>query len=98
MTLSRAGFLTLAPGRCLGAQLLSHVRHLAVLWTVARQAPLLMGFPRQEYRSRLPFPSPGDLPDPGIEPTSLQSGALAVRLFTTSATGKQYLLKLNMLF
>ena len=42
----------------------------ATPWTVARQAPLLMGFPRQEYRSRLPFPSPGDLPDPGIEPAS----------------------------
>ena len=39
-------------------------------WTVARQAPLSMGFPRQEYWNRLPFPSPGDLPDPGIEPTS----------------------------
>jgi len=37
------------------------------LWTVARQAPLSMGFPRQEYWSRLPFPSPGDLPNAGIE-------------------------------
>ena len=37
------------------------------LWTVARQAPLSMGFPSQEYWSRLPFPSPEDLPDPGIE-------------------------------
>ena len=40
------------------------------LWTVAHQAPLSMEFPRQEYRSGLPFPSPGDLPDTGIEPTS----------------------------
>ena len=39
-------------------------------WTVAHQAPLSMGFPRQEYWSGLPFPSPGDLPDSGIEPTS----------------------------
>ena len=39
--------------------------------TVACQAPLSMGFPRQEYWSGLPFPSPGDLPDPGIKPTSL---------------------------
>ena len=39
-------------------------------WTVARQAPLSMGFPRQKYWSELPFPSPGDLPHPGIEPTS----------------------------
>ena len=39
-------------------------------WTVARQAPLSMGFSRQEYGSGLPFPSPGDLPDPGIEARS----------------------------
>ena len=46
--------------------------------TVAHQAPLSMGFSRQEYWSRLPFPSPGDLPDPGIEPrsTTLQADAL----------------------
>ena len=41
-----------------------------ILWTVAYKAPLSMGFSRQEYRSGLPFPSPGDLPDPGIEPMS----------------------------
>ena len=40
----------------------------ATPWTVARQAPLSMGFSRQEYWSGLPFPSPGDLPDPGIKP------------------------------
>ena len=45
-----------------------------------------MGFPRQEYWSGLPLPSPGNLPEPGIEPTSLVSLALAGRLFTTSAT------------
>ena len=47
-------------------------------WTVAPQAPLSMGFPRQEYWSGLPFPSPGDLPDPGIEPGSpaLQADSL----------------------
>ena len=42
----------------------------ATPWTVARQAPLSMGFSRQEYWSELPFPSQGDLPDPGIKPTS----------------------------
>ena len=61
----------------------------------AHQAPLSMGFPRQEYWSGFPFPSPGDLPDPGIKPTYLESAALAVRLFTTSATwealGHEYL-------
>ena len=46
-------------------------------WTVARQAPLFMGFSRQEYWSGLPFPPLGNLPDPGIEPTSLVSPALA---------------------
>ena len=45
--------------------------------TIAPQAPLSMGFPRQENRSGLPFPSPGDLPDPGVEPASLVSSALA---------------------
>ena len=43
---------------------------LATPWTVAHQAPLSMGFSRQEYWNGLPFPSPGDLPDPGIEPGS----------------------------
>ena len=41
---------------------------LLTLWTVAHQAPLSVGFSRQEYRSGLPFPSPGGLPDPGIKP------------------------------
>ena len=47
-------------------------------WTVAREAPLFLGFSRQEYWSELPFPSQGDLPDPGIEPRSpvLQADAL----------------------
>ena len=50
---------------------LSRVRLLVTLWTVAYQAPQSMKFSRQEYWSGLPFPSPGDLPDPGIEPSSL---------------------------
>ena len=49
---------------------LSRVQLFATLWTVAHQAPPSMGFSRQEYWSELPFPSPGDLPDPGIEPRS----------------------------
>ena len=53
-------------------------------WTVARQAPLSMRFSRQEYWSGLPFPSLGNLANPGLEPTSLKSPALAGRLFTTS--------------
>ena len=50
---------------------LSHIRLFATLWTVAYQAPLPMGFSRQEYWCGLPFPSPGDLPDPGMESWSL---------------------------
>ena len=49
----------------------SCVELCTILWTVDRQAPLSMGFSRQEYWSVLPFPSPGDLPDLGIEPVSL---------------------------
>ena len=67
---------------------LSHVWHFATPWTVAHQAPLSMGFSRQEYWSGLPFPSPGDLPIPGIEPSSLTSPALAGVFFTTEPLGK----------
>ena len=51
-------------------KLLSHVRLFATPWTVAHQAPLSMGFSRQEYWSELPFLPPGDLPNPGMEPMS----------------------------
>ena len=51
----------------------SRVQLFATLWTIAQQAPLSMGFSRQEHRSGLPFPPPGDLPDPGIKPVSLTS-------------------------
>ena len=54
------------------------------LQTIVYQAPLSMGFSRQESWSGLPYPSPGDLSDPGIEPVSLTSPALAGRFFTTS--------------
>ena len=55
---------------------------LVTPWTIARQAPLSMGFSRQEYWSGLPFPSPKDLPDPGIEPRSpaLQADSLLTEL------------------
>ena len=61
----------------------SHVQLCATLWTVALQSLLSMEFSRQEYWSGLAFPTPGDLPDPGIEPASLVSPALAGRFFTT---------------
>ena len=63
----------------------SRVQFFAALWTVAYQAPLSMGFSRQEYWSGLSCPPPGGLPDPGIKPMSLMSLALADGFFTISA-------------
>ena len=60
----------------------SHVRHFATPWSIARQAPLSMGFSRQESWSGLPCPFPGDLPNPGNEPVSLKSPVLAGGFFT----------------
>ena len=78
---------------------LSCVRLFVTPWTVAHQALLSVGFLMLEYWSRLPFPPPGDLPDPGIEPPSLKSPALSGGFFTASATweaspflGRNYLL------
>ena len=64
----------------------SRVQLFSTLWAVARQAPLSIGFSRQEYWSGMLFLPPGDLPDPGIKPTSLMSPALAGGFFITSAT------------
>ena len=65
------------------ACVLSHVRLFATPWTTAQQAPLSIGFPRQEYWSGLPFSTPGDLPDPGIKPVSPVSFAPAGKFFIT---------------
>ena len=64
---------------------LSRVRLFATQWTVAYQAPLSMGFSGQEYWSGLPFPSPGGLPDPGIEP---RSPSLEADTLTSEPPGK----------
>ena len=64
----------------------SHVRLFVTLWTVACQAPLSMGFSRQEYWNELPCPPPGEIPDPGTKSISLVSPALGRKFFTTSAT------------
>ena len=67
----------------------SHVRLFVTRWAVARQAPLSMGIPQQEYWSRLPCPPPGRLPDLGIKPTSPVSPALhAGEFFTCWAIGE----------
>ena len=75
----------------LEVKLLSRVQLCATPWTVAYQALPSMGFSRREYWSRLPFPSSGDLPDPGIEPRSptFQADAL-----TSEPPGKPYPLQL----
>ena len=73
---------------CMHAQTISHVPHSASPRTVAHQAPLSMGLSRWEYQSRLPFPFPGDLPIPGIKPSSPVSSALVGRFFTTEPPGK----------
>ena len=71
-------------GICVCAQSLSRVQLFATSWTVAHQATLSMEFSKQEYWNGLPFPSPGDLPDPGIEPASF---SLAGGFFPTEPPG-----------
>ena len=68
---------------------------LATPWIVAHQAPLFMKFPRLKYSNELPFPSPGDIPNPGIEPVS----CIACGFFTTETPGKLslYIMKLKSL-
>ena len=69
--------------------MLTHFKHVLlseILWTVAFKAPLSMEFSGQDYRSDLPRPPPGDLPDPGIKSTSLMSLALGGMFFTISTT------------
>ena len=65
---------------------LSSVGLFVAPWAITLQVPLSVGFPRQEYWSGLPFPSPGDLPNSGIKPASLVSPALAGGFFTISTT------------
>ena len=65
---------------------------LSTLWTVVHQAPLSVGFSRQEYWSELPCLPPGDLPNPEIKPASLMSPALADSIFTTRITWEAQLM------
>ena len=66
----------------------SHVQLYVTLWAVTHQALLSMGFSKQEYWCGLPCPPPGDLLDPGTEPTSLMLPTLAGRFFTINATSE----------
>ena len=78
--------------------MLSCVRLFATPWTVACQASLSMGLSRQEYWSGLLFPSPGDLTNPGMEPTPPTSPALAGKLFTTESPGKPKIMVMDTQF
>ena len=72
----------------------SHVQLFETLWAVALQAPLFMDF-QARILSGLPFPTPGDLPDAGIKPTSPESPALVGRFFTTEPPGKTRIPKMS---
>ena len=77
--------------------LLSHFCHVCLFktpWTVARQASQSVGFSRQEYWSGFPCPPPGDLPNPGIKPSSPVAPELAGRFFTTSTVWEAHILYL----
>ena len=100
LKISEVPFMNLLTGSCrstgpaasafrIGAWacVLGRIRLFVTSWTVACQAPLSMGFRRQDYSSRLLFPLPKDLPDPGTEPTS---PALAGGFFTTEPPGKPF--------
>ena len=81
-------FLSFVHPPMLDCAVLSHfsrIRLFVTLWTVARQAPLSIGFSRQEYWSGLPCPFPGDLLHPGIEFANFTSPALVGEFFTASA-------------
>ena len=73
---------------CVVHDMLSRVRLFLTPWTVARQAPLSMGFFRQEYWSGLPCPPPGDLPNPGVDPSLLHLLHLQVGSLPTVPPGK----------
>ena len=76
---------------CVCTQLLSCIQLSVATWTVTHYAPLSVEFSRQEYWTRLPFPTLGDLPDLGIKPMFLGSPELSDRFFTTTATWEAFL-------
>ena len=81
-----------SPNTLVKVKSLSHILLFETLWTVAYQAPPSMGFSRQEYWSGLPFPSPGDLPDPGIEPGS---PALRAEALISEPPGKPWMVNFS---
>ena len=90
-----SSFRKLMKHSCMHACMISHFSHVQVfvtLWTVAHQAPLSMGFSRQEYWSGLPCPLPGDLPNAEIEPTALTCHALADKFLTISTNWEAHII------
>ena len=85
----------LYPSAYIGAQLLGSAQLFVTLWTVVHQAPQPMKFSRHEYWSGLPFPTPGDLPHPGIEFESPVSPALAGRVYHCATWKAQLVKKTN---
>ena len=83
---------------CVCAQSLRHVGLFATLWNVVHQALLSMGFSRQEYWSMLPFPTPEDLANPEIKPTSLVSPAMAVDSLPLVPPGRPHITNVRVLF
>ena len=75
---------------CVHASSLSHICLFAAPWTIARQDALSMEFYRKDYWSGLPFPTPGNIPNPGVEPMSLVSPALAGEFLTPEPPGKPH--------
>ena len=88
----------MGPNPILDTQLLSHIQLSATPWTVAHEAPLSMGFPRQEYWGGLPFDSSGDLPDSGIKPTSPALQANSLSLSHLESPGDEYTLFVLLFF
>ena len=84
--LKKKNLMKISPTVCVHVKSLQSCLTLCHPMDLVRQAPLSMGFSRQEYWSGLPCPSPGDLADPGVKPSSLKSPALAGGFFTTSDT------------
>ena len=85
---SPASLFSSLRGVCVCVCVCSQVQVCATLWTAAPQAPLAMGSSRQEHWGGLPCPPPGDLPDPGMDPVSLESPALAGGFFTSAPPGE----------
>ena len=82
--------------QCMCVSYFSRVQFFATPWTVVYQAPLFMGFSRQEYWGGLPFPSPGDLPDQDIKHPSTVSPALASGFFTSSVTWEAHRIRAHL--